>query len=395
MKYRTKLNNEQVQFIVSLYTKQKQKGDVNKKFIAKKMKENYPSVWINKEAWRWRVRRICNQVDAQDHRGETLNNFADLEWMYPWIMDRVRIKKKLDDDTDVSALVINPKYEEQLESLRDRVIDSMEWHEPKYPTIEREKIEDWHLLVIDPADIHLWKLASEFSSWDTYNNNIAVQRCLEWVKGIIQKSHWFNIEHILFIWGNDILHIDNPKRTTTSGTPQDTDGMRHDNFMLAKQLYVDILEMLMSVADVTFLYCPSNHDWTNGFFLCQAVEARFRNCEHIEFMSNLQHRKYYKYWTNLIGLSHGDWAKEKDLPMLMSTEAKEYRSDCDNRYWYLHHIHHKVGKDYIGVTVEYIRSQSGTDRRHADNWYVWVPKAVEWFIHHPTQWQVARITHLF
>jgi hypothetical protein len=43
------------------------------------------------------------------------------------------------------------------------------------------------------------------------------------------------------------LHIDNPKRTTTSGTPQDTDGMWHTNFLIAKQLYVDVLELLLNV----------------------------------------------------------------------------------------------------------------------------------------------------
>jgi hypothetical protein len=32
-------------------------------------------------------------------------------------------------------------------------------------------------------------------------------------------------QKILFIGGNDILHVDTPKRTTTSGTSQDTDGM--------------------------------------------------------------------------------------------------------------------------------------------------------------------------
>jgi len=50
---------------------------------------------------------------------------------------------------------------------------------------------------------------------------------------------------------------------TTSGTPQDTDGMWYDNFMLAKKLYVDVLEMILSVADVHFVYNPSNHDFVH------------------------------------------------------------------------------------------------------------------------------------
>ena len=46
----------------------------------------------------------------------------------------------------------------------------------------------------------------------------------------------------MFIGGNDILHVDVPSRKTTSGTPQDTDGMWHSNFLIAKKLYLDVLE---------------------------------------------------------------------------------------------------------------------------------------------------------
>jgi hypothetical protein len=65
------------------------------------------------------------------------------------------------------------------------------------------------------------------------------------------KSIFIHIDKILFIGGNDILHIDNPGRTTTSGTHRTQMGW-HSNFLIAKQLYVDILEILITVADVRF-----------------------------------------------------------------------------------------------------------------------------------------------
>ena len=61
----------------------------------------------------------------------------------------------------------------------------------------------------------------------------------------------------------------------------------------------------------------------------------------------------------------------------MAHEAKEMWATTKHRYWYCHHMHHKISKDYIGVTVEYLRSPSGTDRRHADKGYTGVPKAIE------------------
>jgi hypothetical protein len=249
--------------------------------------------------------------------------------------------------------------------------------------------------VIDPADIHIGKLASSFETGEDYNNQIAVQRVREGVKGILDKTAGFNIDKILFIAGNDILHIDTPRRTTTSGTFQDTDGMWYDNFLIAKQLYIEILEMLVTVADVHFCFNPSNHDYTNGFFLADTIQSWFSKCKNITFDCSIAHRKYYTYGTNMIGSTHGDGAKAQDLPLLMAQESPLSWSQTKHRYVYTHHVHHKTSKDYIGVTVESLRSPSGTDSWHHRNGYTGSPKAVEGFLHHPEHGQVARITHLF
>ena len=55
----------------------------------------------------------------------------------------------------------------------------------------------------------------------------------------------------------------------------------------------------------------------------------------------MQNRKYFKYHNNLIGTTHGDGAKENDLPLLMAHEAKEDWAVVNHRYFYTHHIHHK------------------------------------------------------
>ena len=86
----------------------------------------------------------------------------------------------------------------------------------------------------------------------------------------------------MFVGGNDILHIDTPQRKTTSGTPQDTDGMWYSNFLKAVELYKDIINQLVKVATVHFVYNPSNHDYTNGFFLCQLIEAYFKDNKNIK-----------------------------------------------------------------------------------------------------------------
>ena len=273
-------------------------------------------------------------------------------------------------------------------------LDAIKNHTFKYEPIKRTPVTDGHLLVVDPADVHIGKLSTVFATGKDYNNQVAVQRVKEGVRGILEKASGFQIDKILFVAGNDILHIDSPKRTTTSGTPQDTDGMWYDNFLIAKKLYVEVLEELMKVADVHFVFNPSNHDYTHGFFLADAIQTWFKDCKNITFDSDLRHRKYFKYGKNLIGTTHGDGAKQNNLGELMSIEATDQLSKGDFRYWYLHHYHHKMAKDTVSCTIETLRTPSEADRWHADNGYMNMP-AIEGFIHSKDKGQIARLTHFF
>ena len=313
-------------------------------------------------------------------------------------VDSENIKHIWLKNDNASGFVVNPDFKPKeladFEKLQNALIQDLKEYSPNFPKLERSKDNSGYLLVLDPADIHIGKLCSAFEVGEAYNNQIAVKRVLEGVKGILDKVRGFNIDKILFIGGNDILHIDSPGRKTTSGTPQDTDGMWHSNFMIAKQLYVDLLEMLVTVADVHFCFNPSNHDYTHGYFLAQVIESYFRNCENITFDSSIAHRKYFRYHNNLIGTTHGDGAKMGDLPLLMAQESKEW-SDTKHRYVYVHHLHHKWSKDVIGVTIEGLRSPSGTDSWHHRNGYEHAPKAVEGFLHCKEHGQISRITHVF
>ena len=105
--------------------------------------------------------------------------------------------------------------------VRERIIEEMKFHSPKYHPIKRKETKDNHLLVLDPADIHIGKLAVKSETGEDYNMNIAVNRVVEGVSSLLDKSVGFNIDKIMYVIGNDILHTDNPRRTTTSGTPQD------------------------------------------------------------------------------------------------------------------------------------------------------------------------------
>lgn len=290
----------------------------------------------------------------------------------------------------------NPILNEDKDSFFNQMLEDIANIQKAYAPIQRSTTDDSesYLLVLDPCDIHIGKLAQSFETGEEYNSQIAVTRVKEGVKGILDKTKGFKIDKILFVGGNDILHIDTPKRTTTSGTPQDTDGSWYSNFLIAKQLYIEVLLDLINVADVHFVFNPSNHDWMSGMFLADVIQTYFKDSPNITFDCDLNHRKYFRYYDNLIGTSHGDGAKQQDLPLLMAQESP-FWSETKHRYFYTHHVHHKTSKDFIGVTVESLRSPSGTDGWHHRNGYTGAPKAVEGFLHSKKHGQIARITNIF
>jgi len=277
----------------------------------------------------------------------------------------------------------------------------IENHSPHYPSIKRKIKLNNHLLVINPADIHIGKYANHLETGDGYNVEIACERVLEGLQGLIDKSKGFEVDRVLFCIGNDILHIDNVYNTTTAGTNQDVDGKWWEHFEIALALYVKCVEILREIAPVDVVHSMSNHDYQSGFHLAHALKSWFRLDGEVTFDISVAHRKYYQYGKNLIGLEHGDGAKMANLPLTMAQEQPNLWSETTHRYWYLHHLHHKVkhkwldAKDFIGVTVEYMRSPSGTDSWHSRKGYVGVPRAVEGFLHEKNSGQVARLVHYF
>lgn len=318
-------------------------------------------------------------------------NNLPTEWRHGWIKDK--------------GASIFIKAENNLisyDEMRDEMITDMKDYAPKYPKIAYKTVKGQnHLLVIDPADVHIGKLSIYEETGQEYNQKIATKRCLEGVAGILEKSKGFAIDKILLVIGNDILHIDTPHRTTTAGTAQDTDGQWWEMFKTAKSLYVQIIETLMQVAPVHIVFNPSNHDYASGFMLADSLSSWFHNAKDVSFDVSIAHRKYFKYNESLICTSHGDGAKESDMPLIMASESPQDWASSKFRYIYLHHIHHKKhikwqnGKDYIGATVEYLRTPSATDGWHSKKGYVGVSQAIEGFVHSKENGQIARLTHYF
>ena len=283
-----------------------------------------------------------------------------------------------------------------LKQFKEDLIKELQDYAPDFKYIEKPKVKDGHCLLISPADVHIGKLCKSFVSGEEYNKQKAVIRTMEGVQGCLDKSRGFNIDKIVLVIGNDCMHIDSFSNKTTRGTEQDVDGMFYEHFHIAKRLYINIIEMLLAFyPDIHIMYNSSNHDYLTGFMLADVIATYFKNNKNISFDISLQYRKYYKYFNSLIGSTHGDGAKWDLLPLLMADECKDW-SKCKYRYMFTHHVHHKVAKDYVGVSLESFRSPSPSDRWHNKMGYTSSNnQGIESVLFSKQFGQVARFTHLF
>lgn len=326
-----------------------------------------------------------------------------------------------------SFYVKNSEPDMTFDEIKESLVEAFSGHAPKYDSFERPSpTDDDCLLVIDPADVHVGKLCAPAETNGMYNTAIAVERMKSGVANVMKIAQNYSLSQIVFVIGNDIIHVDNGKHQTTGGTSQDTDSQWWQMWLAAKKCYIECIEYLTQFADVHIVFCPSNHDRHAGWMLAMTVYAWFKDHPNVHFGENqgnitINDRKYFKFGKNLIGLTHGDNAKEKMLPALMQQEVREAWGKTKYAYWYVHHFHHKIRKSYgvngvdnmekdeIGVTVigtgkdidpennvyvEYVRSPSPADGWHHRNGYINI-QAIEAFIHHPELGQILRFTSPF
>lgn len=335
---------------------------------------------------------------------------------------------KTDADGNVvgrSQMVKPPKATEDPQRILDAIMEGLESVGSIIPADAppRPEPQGESLLNVSLADVHIGKLCVQSDVGYTYNREIAAHRMVEGTKALLRTAEGSGVGRILLTLGNDVLHVDNARSTTTSGTYQDTDGTIHQMWSDALAAYVRVVEECANVAPVDLLYVPSNHDWVMGWSLAQAVAAWFRNDPRVTatpYNLSTRHRKYYGFGSNLLQITHGDGAKDSDLLPLMMAEARPAMARAKHLYAYVHHVHHKDRKahgaktqkrekDLIGMTVvgsgagmpegehlfiEAVRSPSPPDGWHDRNGYV-NRQAVECFIHHPEIGQRARFTEWF
>jgi hypothetical protein len=231
-----------------------------------------------------------------------------------------------------------------------------------------------YMMSLNIADPHVGKLAwGRETGGPNYDVAIARETYNTAVEVLLQRSSHISATRILYVVGNDGLHVDGNSNTTTKGTPQDMDGRYFRSFQTYRQMITDNAEMMARhYAPVTIVGVKGNHDRQTSMTLMDSVRSWFRDNKWIAVDAEPLDRKYFRFGRVLLGYTHGDQIKADKLARTMAIEEPELWAGSIHREIHTGHLHtERVLVDEVaGVKIRVIPSLAPPDAWHAAAGYV-------------------------
>lgn len=247
---------------------------------------------------------------------------------------------------------------EELKNVIDSCFDKVDFIRPVLN--KRDNIEN--MILIDIADLHLNKFS------DDYDMEMAKTRFNNAIDTFLSYT---NAEECIFIIGEDYFNIDTINKTTTKGTPQDTEVDVYRMFDFGLKLMIETLHTLSVFFDkVNVILIQGNHDKLLSYMLVKALEHYNFEKGNIVFNSEIKSRKYIEYGNSLIGLGHLDTENKKQKQFLMQNEVKEMYGKSKYNYFISGHLHNYSVEEIGGVQYIRLPSLSGSDNWHNEMGYI-------------------------
>lgn len=168
----------------------------------------------------------------------------------------------------------------------------------------------------------------------------------------------------------DTFHADNQRNQSQSGHQLDVDGRwpKVQQVGLRAKIHC-IKRMLEKHAKVIIRINRGNHDGHSSYALSLMLSCYFHNEPRVEVDLSPAFCWYYSFGKVLIGSTHGDTIKGKDMGGIMASDVPKLWGGSAHRYWYVGHVHHRDLKEYPGVIVEYMRTLAARDAWHQGQGY--------------------------
>ena len=240
---------------------------------------------------------------------------------------------------------------EWVEAIRKLIVEVPSLKVPTYkrPVLKEEDIGRY-LLEVALFDVHFGMLAWGKETTYDYDIDIAEDLFLFAVQDLLKKSIGYQPSRILFPFGNDFLHIDDPTNLTPQNrNPLDVDSRLIKIYQKAKKAVIKAIDYCRQVAPVDVVWIPGNHDMNVSFYLCDVLSEVFANDEDVNVDVGPKWRKFYPWGKGLICYTHGVEEPLRDLPGIIATEEPNLWADASYREIHIGHKHKKQEMRWVNV----------------------------------------------
>lgn len=242
---------------------------------------------------------------------------------------------------------------------------------------------------INIADLHLGKLCWHGDTGGNYDSKIARDMFYGVIGEIAEQLRRKPLEYITFVWTNDFFNSDTIDKTTTAGTPQDTDVRWQKMFNMGVDMLVAATDILAGIAPVRMFYTASNHDELSAYHAVKYLSAWFRNDPRVGIDTDAKPRKYVLYGNTLLGFGHGDKEgpggtkdKASRLASMVPIEAPELWGQSRFREFHAAHLHsEQMIQEINGVIVRRISAPTAADTYHTTSGYLGAVRKAQSFLY--------------
>ena len=277
-----------------------------------------------------------------------------------------------DEDGAVKGQWVKTKLDSQLaeDAIREFVDGLVQDAKGLSPLIASPKSANSDLLAVYAiGDPHIGMYAWAAETGDDFDTAIAEQQIRGAIDRLVASAP--PAETCLVLELGDLIHADNSKNMT----------MRNENTLDVDTRWAKVMQVGLRVPiyavkralakhkRVIVRIVKGNHDEHSSTAIALALDAYFNNNSRVIVELSPAEHWYYRFGSVLIGVTHGDKMKMKDLPGVMACDKPQEWGATKFRHWYQGHIHHRHVEEFPGVTVEAFRTLAARDAWHAGQGY--------------------------